>query len=132
MDAYISNYRGSVIQASISIDFSHLILSLGRTRFDRLYLIGISSTHLYLEALKAAIAEAKRGNDVARYEQAVDTLAEAAPEDPGAVPDTVWIERTKKMVKIETDKMELELKGYKNNLIKESIRVRNLPFNNDS
>lgn len=31
-----------------------------------------------------------------------------------------------KMVKAETDRLEHELRGYKNNLIKESIRVRRL------
>ena len=91
-----------------------------------MYLIGISSRYLYAEALKAAIAEAKQGKDVTRYEQAIKTLAEVSPGDLDATPDITWIERMKKGVKVETDKMEMELKGYKNNLIKESIRVRNL------
>ena len=77
-----------------------------------------------VEALKAAVAEAKRGDDVGRYEQAMNALAEAAPADSDATPDVEWIERTRKRVKVETDKMETELKGYKNNLIKESIRVK--------
>jgi COP9 signalosome complex subunit 1 len=34
-----------------------------------------------------------------------------------------WMEATTKQVKAETDRLEFELKGYKNNLIKESIRV---------
>lgn len=95
----------------------------GRTRFDRLYLIGISSTHLHLEALKAAISEAKHGKDVHNYEKATSALQEISPQDPDAIPDQTWIDRMKKQVKSDTDKMELELKGYKNNLIKESIRV---------
>lgn len=97
---------------------------LGRTRFDRLYLIGISSTYLCLEALKAAVVEAKKGSDVGRYEHAVSMLYEAVPNDPEATLDTAWIEKSRRNVKMETDKMESELKGYKNNLIKESIRVR--------
>lgn len=104
LDAYIANYRG-------------------RTRFERLLLIGTSSSYLYLEALKAAIAEAKQGNDVQRYENAVSYLREIAPNDSDATPDLDWIDRMKKQVKGATDKMELELKGYKNNLIKESIRM---------
>lgn len=100
-----------------------LITSLGRTRFERLYTIGTSSTHLCLEALKAAVAEAKQGKDVQRYEIATSVLQEIAPQDPDSVPDQAWMDRMKKQVKAETDKMELELKGYKNNLIKESIRV---------
>ena len=95
----------------------------GKTRFDRLFLIGTTSSYLYLEALKAAIAEAKRGRDVRRYEDAVGMLHEIAPEEPDGVPDLGWMDRTSKQVKAETDRLELELKGYKNNLIKESIRV---------
>ena len=101
----------------------YLIASTGRTRFERLLLIGTSSPYLYLEALKAAIAEAKEGTDVQRYENAVSYLREIAPGDADATPDLDWIDRMKKQVKGATDKMELELKGYKNNLIKESIRV---------
>lgn len=96
---------------------------LGRTRYDRLFLIGISSTHLCHEALKAAVSEAKRGKDVGRYENAVAALHEIAPDSPEAKLDTAWMDRVNKMVKTETDKLEQELKGYKNNLIKESIRV---------
>ena len=62
----------------------------------------------------------------------MNALAEAAPTDGDAAPDVEWVERTRKRVKVETDKMETELKGYKNNLIKESIRVngfRSLPSN---
>lgn len=104
LEAYIANYRG-------------------RTRFERLLLIGTSSSYLFLEALKAAIAEAKQGTDVQRYENAVSCLREIAPNDTDATPDLDWIDRMKKQVKGATDKMELELKGYKNNLIKESIRM---------
>ena len=100
-----------------------LTVSTGRTRFERLLLIGTSSPYLCLEALKAAIVEAKQGNDVQRYENAVSYLREIAPNDPDATLDLDWIDRMKKQVKAATDKMELELKGYKNNLIKESIRV---------
>lgn len=103
--------------------YKFLITSIGRTRFERLYTIGTSSTQLCLEALKAAVTEAKQGKDVQRYEIATSALLEIAPQDLDAVPDQAWIDRIKKQVKAETDKMELELKGYKNNLIKESIRV---------
>lgn len=87
-------------------------------------LIGSNSTHLYFEALKAAVAEAKQGVDVQRYEAAVTALQEVTPHDPDAKPDLAWIEKTARQAKAQTDHLELELKGYKNNLIKESIRVR--------
>ena len=108
------------------ITAGNLIASTGPTRFERLLLIGTSSSYLCLEALKAAIAEAKKGTDVQRYENVVSRLGEIAPGDADATPDLDWIDRMKKQVKSATDKMELELKGYKNNLIKESIRVCHL------
>lgn len=95
----------------------------GKTRLDRLLLIGTTSTYLYLEALKAAIAEAKLGRDVGKYEEAVSTLREIVPGDPDATLDVKWVDKMTKQVKAETNRLELELKGYKNNLIKESIRV---------
>ncbi|KAG8526924.1 uncharacterized protein KY384_008353 [Bacidia gigantensis] len=129
LDAYISNYKG--LCSPYSRTASQLLKSnLGRTRYERLYLIGVSSTYLCLDALKAAIKEVKKntdetrkGVDVSQYEQAVATLYGIVPSDPDAILDTAWVERMKKVSKAETDKMEVELKGYKNNLIKESIRM---------
>lgn len=123
----------TIISPNIKVESNPLLSALisggltyvaGRTRFDRLSLIGTSSSYLYLEALKAAIAEAKQGSDVGRYEYAVSCLREIAPNDPDATADVAWIDSTKTQVKRNTDTLELELKTYKNNLIKESIRVR--------
>ncbi|KAL1875751.1 hypothetical protein VTK73DRAFT_9812 [Phialemonium thermophilum] len=106
LDLYIQNYRG-------------------RTRFDRLYLIGRTSTVLCVDALKAAVAEAKKGKDVQRYRDAVECLRVAAPSDPDAVLDRAWVEHIERSNKAETQRLETELKGYKNNLVKESIRMGN-------
>ncbi|TWU73320.1 hypothetical protein ED733_004359 [Metarhizium rileyi] len=97
----------------------------GRTRFDRLFLIGQSSVPLCAEALKAAVAEAKAGKDVSRYRDAWDAIRTAVPNDPEAQKDDAWIERTETANKAETARLEGELKGYRNNLIKESIRMGN-------
>ncbi|KKK13951.1 COP9 signalosome complex subunit 1 [Aspergillus ochraceoroseus] len=104
---------------------SYIANYTGRTRFNRLFLIGTCSTYLSVEALKAAVAEAKSGKDVSRYERAVQALAEAAPNEAEAAIDMDWAERLHKVVKTETDRLEHELRGYKNNLIKESIRMGN-------
>ncbi|KAH0598035.1 hypothetical protein MHUMG1_04407 [Metarhizium humberi] len=101
------------------------VVVLGRTRFDRLFLIGQSSAALCVEALKAAVVEAKAGNDVNRYRDAWDALRTVAPNDPEAQRDDAWIERTEMANKAETARLEGELKGYRNNLIKESIRMGN-------
>ncbi|KAL2009957.1 hypothetical protein VTN00DRAFT_5764 [Thermoascus crustaceus] len=104
---------------------SYIANYTGRTRFDRLFLIGTCSTYLSTDALKAAVAEAKSGKDVGRYERAVKALAEVAPNESEAFLDKEWVERTQKLVRAETDRLEHELRGYKNNLIKESIRMGN-------
>ncbi|KAI9825430.1 MAG: hypothetical protein M1832_001160 [Thelocarpon impressellum] len=106
LDAYIANYTG-------------------RTRLDRLLLIARSSPVLAVDALKAAHIEAKHGKDINRYIDVIDTFQHIAPEEPDSRPDTTWMDRITKQVKVETERLEFELKGYKNNLIKESIRMGN-------
>lgn len=46
-----------------------------------------------------------------------------APGEPEAELDKEWIERTDEANKNETARLETELRGYKNNLVKESVRV---------
>ncbi|KAJ6441648.1 26S proteasome subunit RPN7 [Purpureocillium lavendulum] len=106
LDLYIQNYTG-------------------RTRFERLLFIGKTCVPLCIDALKAAVAEAKKGSDVSRYKEAWDCIRLAAPDEPEARRDEAWIERVEAANKAETARLEAELKGYKNNLIKESIRMGN-------
>jgi COP9 signalosome complex subunit 1 len=80
---------------------------------------------LAVEALKAAVAEAKSGNDIERYEAAVSALRQQLkPGDLDGALDLAWMENKDKQNRTESARLEAELKGYKNNLIKESIRVR--------
>lgn len=79
---------------------------------------------LCVDALKAAVVEAKQGQDVQRYRDAWDCIRVAAPSEPEAVFDNEWVENTERANKAKTHDLESELKGYKMNLIKESIRVR--------
>jgi COP9 signalosome complex subunit 1 len=121
LDLYIQNYKGEQIPSP-----AHQLppdRTIGRTRFDRLFLIGRSSVPLCVDALKAAIAEAKRGKDTQRYREAVECLRIAAPSEPEATFDQAWLEAQEAANQIETNRLLTELKGYKNNLIKESIRV---------
>jgi COP9 signalosome complex subunit 1 len=78
---------------------------------------------LATDVLKAAVAEAKSGKSVELYEKAVRALAEVAPTEPEASLDSAWIQEVQRSVRALTDRLEHELRGYKNNLIKESIRV---------
>lgn len=68
--------------------------------------------------------EAKKGRDTKRYIDAQKHLADVAPSEAEAQHDSAWYERITKQNAVDTHKLESELKGYKNNLIKESIRVR--------
>ncbi|KAI1917225.1 hypothetical protein LOZ61_000742 [Ophidiomyces ophidiicola] len=106
LESYIANYSG-------------------RTRFSRLYFIGNCCSPLAVEALNMAILEARSGKDITNYQKAVGVLAAVAPLEAEATLDMVWVEQTLKNVKADTDRLEHELKGYKNNLIKESIRMGN-------
>ena len=55
--------------------------------------------------------------------EALTRLEAVAPSEPEATRDQVWIDTVDKKNQAETARLETELKGYKNNLIKESIRV---------
>ncbi len=47
----------------------------------------------------------------------------AGPNEPEAEFDDAWVNNTGKSNRTLTHQLEAELKGYKNNLVKESIRV---------
>lgn len=95
----------------------------GFTRIDRLHHIGAHSPYLAVDAYRLAIAEAKRGKNVSLYMGLVEEFSGIAPQDPAALTDTVWAEKKTRETQQEQDRLEHELKSYKNNLIKESIRV---------
>jgi len=90
---------------------------------QRLLSIGNHCPPLAPEAFKTAINLLKKTLDVTTYGEAVKGLANVAPNDANAVLDEDWIEQTSKTVRLKTEKLEAELKSYKNNMIKESIRV---------
>ncbi|KAI1618278.1 26S proteasome regulatory subunit N7 [Exophiala viscosa] len=107
LPSYISNYKG-------------------RTVFRRLHLIAACSTALQEEAARLAVVEAKKGSDVRNYHEAVALLKRASrSKDIDTLLDPVWAAQQEKKNAIETARLENELKGYKNNLIKESIRMGN-------
>jgi COP9 signalosome complex subunit 1 len=92
--------------------------------FRRLYLIGYCCPPLREEAAKLAIKEAKKGADVRNFQDAV-ALLKTVPNyrDTDRLLSDTWAVDQEKRNSKETSRLENELKGYKNNLIKESIRV---------
>ena len=101
----------------------NVLFIIGRTRFDRLFHIGRTSTVLSVDALKAAVAEAKAGKDVERYQDAVETLRHVSRNDPETELDKAWIDKISSSNKKETQHLESQLKVYRSNLVKESVRV---------
>ncbi|KAK9322688.1 26S proteasome subunit RPN7-domain-containing protein [Lipomyces orientalis] len=97
----------------------------GRNAVDRLLFIADRCPALAVDALILAIASLKQTAEVSRYEDAVERLHAIAPHDPRATADAGWVEAVTKATRSTGDKLELELKSYKNNLIKESIRMGN-------
>ncbi|KAF2031335.1 PCI-domain-containing protein [Setomelanomma holmii] len=107
LDSYIGNYTA------------------GSTRIDRLHHIGSHSPFLAVDAYRLAISEAKKGKNVGLYTALVEVFSGIAPNDPAALMDTTWAEKKTRDTSHEQDRLEHELKSYKNNLIKESIRMGN-------
>jgi COP9 signalosome complex subunit 1 len=76
-----------------------------------------------------AIQEAKKGSDVQNFYDALGLLQQIPNvKDMERLADPAWAKEQEKKNLSDTHKLENELKGYKNNLIKESIRVRLLLF----
>ncbi|KAL1898801.1 hypothetical protein Sste5346_003208 [Sporothrix stenoceras] len=122
----MSTQGGIIIHETPKFDLESYIQNYkGPTRYDRLLLIGRCSVPLYLDALKAAVAEAQKSHDVNRYREAWGYLHLAAPNDPDARLNKNWMESTEAANNAETRRLERELKVYKNNLVKESIRMGN-------
>jgi COP9 signalosome complex subunit 1 len=81
-----------------------------------------------VEALKLAIREAKTGKDIKLYLDLQNTLEILAPGEPEAQRDQKWMERTEKQNAGRAQTLEAEVKEYKTNLVKESVRVSFLVY----
>lgn len=95
----------------------------GFTRLDRLTTIGLTSRHLEHDALKYAQSEARQMRNIPRYLAISNDLTCNYPNDPSVRPDGNFVRETSAIIQSETNRLDQELKGYKNNLIKESIRM---------
>jgi COP9 signalosome complex subunit 1 len=104
----------------------------GRTRIDRLLFLASHSPSLRIACSTAAIALIKSSTtDVTLYNRALlirNTSAEAGQpllaKEQRMSADGSWCEKSQKSNQNELEKLDLELRHYQNNLIKESVRVR--------
>src|SRR4051794_14546700 len=107
-------YIGTIAHANVTC-------ALGATRLQRLHHIGNTSTYLAVDAYHLAISEAKHGKNIELHRTLVDEFSQICPDDPLAKPNLEWVDKKEREVRDEGEKLEHELRSYKNNLIKESI-----------
>jgi len=97
----------------------------GHGQIHRLRFIALKSQALQVDALKHAIRLIKDNTlHVSLYRETVEQLQALEPSPPEAMIDQAWIDQALRISRTTTEKLEAELKNYKNNLIKESIRVK--------
>ncbi|KAI8825606.1 26S proteasome subunit RPN7-domain-containing protein [Fimicolochytrium jonesii] len=97
----------------------------GRTKIVRLLHIAEWSPPLSIDAYKLALQELRNTLDYQLYIDVHRKLNHSLEErrQPPVALDAAWVNHAKKEFKDKSEKLEQELKGYKVNLIKESIRM---------
>lgn len=102
----------------------------GIARLNRLIFIADHCPTLKVEALRMALAYVQTAHDTSLYQQIHRRLQEIPSTLPDAVAnlpplDNQWIEMTIKKGQLKLEKLDTDLKNYKSNSIKESIRRGN-------
>lgn len=149
LDAVMAPYKGVCAGAPGARRRELRHAHAGRDRIARLVFVAQSSPSLAGPAYTRALAAIKQDTlDAALYEAvyegyaafvtqlrdgvwAHDELAQTwwqtEAKQTVAAPDQAWVNATRIDAQRALDKLEVELKGYLTNLIKESIRVRGRP-----
>ncbi|CAG8824622.1 25821_t:CDS:2, partial [Gigaspora rosea] len=96
------------------------------TKVDRLLFIAKRCPPLQIDAYKLALQELRDSSlDHNKYLNTANKLNEVLTSQgyPSYPVDNAWVETTQKRAKAALERLEVELKNFKNNLIKESIRM---------
>ncbi|KAJ7178076.1 26S proteasome subunit RPN7-domain-containing protein [Mycena filopes] len=112
LDGYIANYTG-------------------RTAIDRLIHIVSTCPTLAVEAFQLAVQHIHQSREPALYQQVMTAYDQVSSASDTPLPtgmdlaslDTKWADETMAKNQAERSKLEVELKTYSNNMIKESIRM---------
>lgn len=78
---------------------------------------------LSVDAFRSAISEARHSNNLELLQELQADFQKVVPNDELAHIDATTLQHAETRNRKQTERLEHELKGYKNNLIKESIRV---------
>jgi COP9 signalosome complex subunit 1 len=103
-----------------------LFCFIGDTRFKRASFIAKRCPSLEIEAYQFAVNEVKDITyNIELYEEYTTKLNAALTRHgkPTVKPDMEWEQTISNKNKLTLEQLERELKNYKNNMIKESIRV---------
>lgn len=105
LDVYASNYTGL-------------------TKLNRLLFVARHCPLLEIDALRIALTYVKQTFNVQLYQDIMKTMTEACIQNEIEPPpiDTTWMETTSKKAALKFEKLDSDLKNYKSNSIKESIR----------
>ncbi|EFJ08729.1 hypothetical protein SELMODRAFT_235966 [Selaginella moellendorffii] len=95
----------------------------GRTKVTRLFFIAdhAKSHNLELEALRMAHNEIRRAENTLLYKEVVDKIGGRL--GAAYARDQEWVDVVDRRAVQRQEKLDMELNGYKTNLIKESIRM---------
>lgn len=129
-----SHIRQLPVDDDHPFDFDQYVASYsGRTLIDRLLFLIPQCPSLAVQATQVAAHHIKYMRDVSLVSMllnAYDAATNNAPPDAPLPPfsevahiDQTWIEETNRRNMDERAKLEVELKTYSSNMIKESIRV---------
>jgi COP9 signalosome complex subunit 1 len=125
LDAYISNYTGIVKHPHY-----HCIaytFRTGRTAVDRLIHIIAICPSIAVQTFHVAVQYIHQLRDPNLYQTALTALEQSLGQQAENIPDDVldpkWIDDVVARNQAERLKLDVELKTYSNNMIKESIRV---------
>jgi COP9 signalosome complex subunit 1 len=105
---------------------------VGRTAIDRLMHIVALCPTLAPQAFQLACRYIHQGRDPSLFQSIISVYESTSASVNGQLPpwqelvplDVKWQEETNQKNQAERTKLEVELKTYTNNMIKESIRVR--------
>jgi len=113
----------TAIQPNWDLD-QYILNYTGHGQIHRLRFVALKSTPYAVDALKLAVRLIKDTTlNVALYQETVKQLQQHNAALPEAALDQAWMDYATRSSKLTVEKLEAELKNYKNNLIKESIRV---------
>ena len=104
-----------------------MLITADRSAIKRLTFIASACPALAPQALSKAVDYALQGQDTQMYQNVLNAYNTIVGPQNARPVDQEWQEKTSARAQADKDKLEVELKMYTGNMIKESVRVRTAP-----